>query len=663
MTQVLILWVHALAALLFGLLGVDAGRKGERALAAALALTALWALAVAGLGARDVATALAEAARDLGWLFAGFSLARRGGSARVGLGSAAAFLLAAALPVGLVAAALAEAVEPRAFALAPSAMRLLVALAGLILLQASAGTRRPDRAAAALAMFWGVDLFAVAPAFLTGPTPGLALARGVAVLAAGTGFALAASAGSGRRFGVSRDLGLGVIAAAALALYVALAVTATGLAASLGGANARMVQTAIVVGAATALLTLVSTPWLRAWTRVMVEKHLWGERYDYRSAWARFADRLGRPGEDGPLPERVVQAVADLIDAPAGLLLLRAGDGLERAAGWRWAGEAGEGDAALARHLEATARIVDLDAVRAGTAPPDEIDAAPRWTLVDPDAWAIVPLIRHGTLGGAILLARPPVSRPLDWEDLDLLRLAGGQAASYLAEDRARAALAEAERFDEFNRRFAFILHDIKNLVSQVSLTARNAERHGDDPEFRADMVATLRDAAGRMGALVERLQHRPARSAAREPVEVAGVLHALARGRRAQHPVLVQAEAGLLALADRGALERLLGHLVQNAVEASSTDAPVTLGACRHGAQVLIEVADRGAGMSAAFVRDRLFRPFSSSKAGGFGLGAHEAREIARAMGGAIEVDSREGEGTRFTVSLPAAQMMEQAA
>ena len=53
-------------------------------------------------------------------------------------------------------------------------------------------------------------------------------------------------------------------------------------------------------------------------------------------------------------------------------------------------------------------------------------------------------------------------------------------------------ALANAQRFEEFNRRFAFILHDIKNLVSQLSLLARNAERHADNPEFRADMVATL---------------------------------------------------------------------------------------------------------------------------------------------------------------------------
>ena len=109
------------------------------------------------------------------------------------------------------------------------------------------------------------------------------------------------------------------------------------------------------------------------------------------------------------------------------------------------------------------------------------------------------------SLLGAILLARPPIDRALDWEDFDLLRIAGRQVASYLAEARAQEALADARRFDEFNRRFAFILHDIKNLVSQLTLVARNAERHADNPEFRADMIATLQG----LGRADERLLAR----------------------------------------------------------------------------------------------------------------------------------------------------------
>jgi putative PEP-CTERM system histidine kinase len=229
--------------------------------------------------------------------------------------------------------------------------------------------------------------------------------------------------------------------------------------------------------------------------------------------------------------------------------------------------------------------------------------------------------------------------------------------ASYLAEARAQEALADAQRFDEFNRRFAFILHDIKNLVSQLTLTARNAERHADKPEFRADMVATLKDSAERMNALLARLsQHHRGRGEAPHAIEVQPVVRRAATARARQHPVHVSGVSNAIAHADPMGLEQLLNHLVQNAIEASAADAPVTILIGADGLDVTIDVIDQGCGMSPAFVRDKLFKPFVSSKSGGFGIGAFEARQIAAAMGGRIEVTSREGHGTRFRVVLKAA-------
>ncbi len=131
-----------------------------------------------------------------------------------------------------------------------------------------------------------------------------------------------------------------------------------------------------------------------------------------------------------------------------------------------------------------------------------------------------MPLIHGERLFGLILLASPEYRRVLDWEDFDLLRTAGRQAASSLAEAHGQEALSNAQRFEEFNRRFAFILHDIKNLVSQLSLLSRNAERHADNPEFRADMVATL----AQLGRQDER--------AARPPLAPGAVARATAPSR-----------------------------------------------------------------------------------------------------------------------------------
>ena len=330
------------------------------------------------------------------------------------------------------------------------------------------------------------------------------------------------------------------------------------------------------------------------------------------------------------------------------------------AAGWNWPGEgllAAAASAPLADYLRRTGRIIELDAVRTGAAGPDELAAVPQALVDRAEAWVLAPLIHFDQLVGAILLARPPVDRRPDWEDLDLLRLAGRQVASYLAEARAHQALAEAERFEEFNRRFAFILHDIKNIVSQLTLVARNAERHADNPEFRADMVATLQDSAGRMNDLLARLsQHHGSRTDDIAPVDILPLVEDVARARRAQHPVATSGQANLLALADSARLTQLLGHLVQNAIEASPSGEPVMIAVGEEGAMIAIDVIDRGCGMSPTFVRDHLFKPFVSSKPNGFGLGAFEARQLAEAMGGVVSVISREGEGTCFRVTLPRA-------
>jgi putative PEP-CTERM system histidine kinase len=359
----------------------------------------------------------------------------------------------------------------------------------------------------------------------------------------------------------------------------------------------------------------------------------------------------------------MVKAVADLTDSPAGVLLVPEGQGLGIGAPWNWEREtlpALGADEALARHLAATGRIIELDVVRAEAADPEDAASVPQWMLDLEQAWVLVPLPHLGKLAGAILLARPPVPRPLDWEDFDVLKIAGRQAASYLAEARAQEALAEVERFDEFNRRFAFILHDIKNLVSQLALLARNAERHADNPEFRADMIASLRESAGRMNMLLARLsqRHRARGEESLRAVEVAPLVRALAGACSTHHPVVTSVAREGVARADPARLEQLLGHLVQNAIDASAPHEPVTLAVGIDGGEVTIDVIDRGCGMSPAFVREKLFKPFVSSKPAGFGIGAFEARQLAAAMGGRIEVTSREGQGSRFRVVLPAARL-----
>jgi putative PEP-CTERM system histidine kinase len=678
-TSTLILWGHALAALLFVAVALalrthPVADLPRLTLTTALALTALWALTVAGIDPRDMIVRVLVGLRDVAWIAAALGLAGR--RSRSGRGQVA--LSAAVMAVMLIAAAIAviEAGKPgstvRVQALAETRLwlRALALLGALLLvdrLRAEAGGSRARRLfAVALTLMWGGDLVAIMVGRVLHYWPADLMALRGGVMASVALLMLAASGeGTMRSLTVSRTVAARLLAVVALAGYAGVVALLTSLADALGGDQARPAQAAIVFGAAAALLTLLSTSWLRGWAKVTLAKHLFSHRYDYRAEWQRFGATLaGSTATIVPLGERVARAIADLTVSPAALLWMAEGEGLVLATGSGWADAPSEGDtAALARHLATTGRIVELDAVRRGTAPAAEAAAVPRSLLAAADAWAIVPLAHHHALVGAVVLARPPVDRALDWEDFDLLRVAGRQAAGALAEDRARRALADAERFDEFNRRFAFILHDIKNLVSQLSLVARNAERHADNPVFRADMVATLTESSGRMQALLAKLSPQASRCEAAQPIEAAPLLAGMATRRHGSNPLVVAAPAGLWLLADRNGLKTVLDHLVQNAADASRPGQPVTLAAAAGADGIAIEVADRGAGMSAAFIRDQLFRPFVSTKPGGFGLGAFEARQMIEAMGGRLEVTSREGEGTRVTLRLPAAPAWENAA
>lgn len=674
-----LIWIHALAALLLCAVALMQARNPTqllpgRALVTALGFTALWALAIAGIGAADMVTRVLESARNLAWLAVLAAMARSGPKAPPLL--AGVFVVTAACMMLPAALAVAELVaeRPVAVALLRSAaapLRMLGAVAGLVLAHRVALVAEPRSRGGrrilvgAVALIWSADFMVHLLAWLLGDVPGaLRIARGIVMATVAPLIAAAVQRDGDWTLRVSRTLALQSAALAGAALYVILTLVAGELLRDVAGVNARVAQTAFVFGTAAALATLASTPWLRAWTKVVLAKHLFSHRYDYRAEWVRFTATLGGPGDAARLEERVIKAVADLTESAGGLLLATTHSGtLEGAAAWRCAPAPSDAAAnALAEYLGGIHRIIELDAVRAGTAPAPEIAVVPAWLIDRAEAWAIVPLIHVERLVGVLVLARPPIDRALDWEDFDLLGITGRQVASYLAEDRAHAALADARRFEEFNRRFAFIMHDLKNLVSQTALVARNAERHAENPEFRADMIATLKDSSQRMTALLARLgQQAPAPEPARA-VPLAPLLRRIADARLGQD-VTVVADVQPVALADPAALETLLRHLVQNALEASEPGDPVTLALARDHERAVVEVIDRGCGMTAAFVRDELFRPFASTKANGFGLGAFEARQLAHAMGGTLEVTSRVGEGTRFRLRLPLVAALEQAA
>ncbi|WP_157216289.1 XrtA/PEP-CTERM system histidine kinase PrsK [Flavisphingomonas formosensis] len=682
LTDGIILWSHAAAAALYAALAIWQLRRQQqglqlRMLAFAFAITCAWSLIVAVVGPQAIPAQISESARNLGWL--GFMLVlltkaqeddRR--PAIVLLYALLSLVIVAQCVVDLLPRLVGEGASPdKAFFFAGLVLRMTVAIGALLLVhnlytaaapEARWGIRLPM---VSLAAMWTYDLNLYTVAYLAhGWSSELFAGRGIAMLMLAPLFALGSRRNAKWKMRLSRAAAFQTLSLVAIGGYLVAMVIVTRLMQFIGGDHAQLAGVVTIFVMTIAAFLLLPSGRMRAWLKVTIAKHFFQHRYDYRTEWLRFTDTLGLPGTTAaPLDQRVIKAIADITESPGGLLLsVEESGGLATAERWNWAmvhPPAHAGNAALVHYLAETGRIVELDMVRAGIGEGARREAplVPDWIMAEPRAWAAVPLVHFQRLVGVVLLERPRVDRTLDWEDFDLLRVAGRQAASYLAEARGQEALSDSKKFDEFNRRFAFIMHDIKNLVSQLSLVARNAERHADNPEFRADMVATLKASVGKMNDLLARLsQHNKGRAEEPRPIALKALAEAVAAPRRGGHAIAVEGRADVIAKADPVRLEQALAHLVQNAVDASPADVAVTLRIEPRGGDATIDIIDRGAGMSPDFVRTRLFKPFSSTKQGGFGVGAYEARTLVATMGGRLEVESREGEGSRFSIVLPLA-------
>jgi putative PEP-CTERM system histidine kinase len=675
MSPILSFWSHALAAAMFASLliwrlAAGARQPGQRLLLGAFALTACWAWLEA-IGPASVLAHFAETARNLVWvglLYTLYATSSEGRQQGVRIVYAA---VSAVLGVQFVITTLLLVHPNLAIEQAARILGITAAAGSLVLVhnlygQAAPSSRSNIRfAMLALALSWAYDLNFYTIAYMQQSEAGaLADFRGVAVALTAPLFALAVRHEDGWRIRLSRAATFQSLSLLAICAYFAVMAIVTTVLRDTDGVVLRSLSAGILAAMVVAAMVLVPSPRARSWAKVKIAKHLFEHRYDYRTEWLRFTETIGGSGAVArPLGERVVKAFADVLDAPGGLLIEREADGSTVAgAEWNWHGRRGDETGrrpaqAFWDSLGGSGRIIEFDAVRSKRAGPGLDAGIPEWIANEHDAWVGIPLVHDDKVLGMVLLAAPDYRRALDWEDFDLLRTAGRQAATSLAEAQGQRALSNAQRFEEFNRRFAFILHDIKNLVSQLSLLARNAERHAENAEFRADMIATLKSSIGKMNDLLARLSpDAAARLQKVQPQPLRDILTGAVAARRGQHKVRLLGDSGEWAAVDAPALEQAISHLLQNAIDASPEDKAVTVRVDRRGAEIAITICDQGQGMNAEFVRNRLFQPFASTKETGFGIGAFEAQTLVTAMGGRISVESRPGKGSQFTIHLAAA-------
>jgi putative PEP-CTERM system histidine kinase len=407
------------------------------------------------------------------------------------------------------------------------------------------------------------------------------------------------------------------------------------------------VSIAVLSGLAVVLVLLSEK--LRRKAKVFLHKHFYRQKYDYRKEWIRITGHLSSARSVDDLQQGILSFYCNTFVYEVAALCLRD----DEQGCYRFT--AAYQIPTPTRMLGKTCPFIDLLSDRDwifSTADPHGEEIGDVLSFCEEHEFTLaIPLLFEKSLEGFIFLGRPvdPDER-LCYEDFDLMKMLARQATSSLLSLKLSAQLGSAREMAAIGRVSAFVVHDLKNLASNLAMTAENAREYMDDPEFQQDMLETLDGTTTRMKNLIARLKNVAEQKdlkfisadlydLAESAVRLIGEDHVTLSGGPAQ------------GLFDPQEIEKVMHNLVLNALEAGGDPVQVEVGRDRN---VFIKVSDRGCGMSEDFIRERLFRPFQTTKPKGFGIGLYQCRNIVEAHGGSIEVESRVGEGSCFTVVLP---------
>jgi putative PEP-CTERM system histidine kinase len=429
---------------------------------------------------------------------------------------------------------------------------------------------------------------------------------------------------------------------------------------SYGGGTGIALAIILAFAAFVGLLGIATSSTLRSRLRNLINENFYKYKYDYRAEWTKFIFALSAVEESGT-SLKVLRTFADLMDSPGGALWLWKDSFRQFVPTAKWSVRANlkpiiRDDTILAQFENDACILIDLTSI-------DQPGDLSSWKEHFPGGWLIVPLRYRSRLMAIILLSRPRTPRTLDWEDRNLIALVAMQLAAYLVHDETNQALLDAKQMEEFNKRFAFVVHDMKNTIGQLELLARNSERFSEDPTFQKDMSITLRNSVEKLNALLvqlrpsEGLQESNSKRGRDEVVNVVELVKSFVVEKQGFGLPVSMNDAvspAYATIADDKTLINVLEHVVANAIDVTPSNAKVELQLSAQRGAIRIAINDHGPGMSQEFINERLFRPFRTTKQRGFGIGAYQAREKVRNMGGTFEVFSAEGRGTSVVISLP---------
>lgn len=437
-----------------------------------------------------------------------------------------------------------------------------------------------------------------------------------------------------------------------------------------GGSWGSLLQSVFVFSLCAFIIVLASSSKSRAYVKVVLSKHLFRHKYDYREEWLRLIDTMTAMPEPSKaeldmevhggtnIQRQSIKAFCQIFNCQSGVLWM-VHDQKNYIPACQINIKMGE-DADI---YQSESLITFFNEEKRILVTKELEDKPENYSITHlplciehRDFWAVIPLFHQNTLIGFIALTAPEGDTKLNWEDFDLLKTAGLQVANFLAAEKASKQLGEAKQFDAYSKLTAFIMHDLKNLIAQQSLVVKNAAKHKDNPAFIEDAIDTIDNSVKRMHSLLDQLRqdHEVERPKAIELNQV--LVDAVKKcHNREPRPSITLPKTAYFVNSSAEQLSMIIGHVIRNAQDATALDGFIDVILEKHQDFAQIIVEDNGAGMSPEFIRDRLFKPFDTTKdSKGMGIGAYQVREFIRQTGGDVEVESEPNQGSRFTITIP---------
>lgn len=458
---------------------------------------------------------------------------------------------------------------------------------------------------------------------------------------------------------VSREIVLNTTAILAGGFYL-LAMAGVGYyLREYGGSWGRAGQVTFIAIAVVFLFVVLSSSQFRAHIKVFLGKHFYKNKYDYRIEWLRLTQGLNDDEPNKDHYQLVLQAMAQIVEARSGQLwLLDDKSQYNNESAWHSGRftEVLDLDDSLIEFLNRKGFVINLLEIESRTDEYEGLDL-PEWLSQLNRPWLIIPLHGTGALLGFIVLSDPLVLRQINWEDRDLLKAAAKQVSSHLIVLMTSVQLAEAKQFEVFSRLSAYMVHDLKNISAELELVAINAKKHAENPAFIEDAFDTVENASGDINRLLEQLRTRRIQEEKKTQVDLVELTREVVVSKQHQSPapsIELPSQACIVTL-EKGRLINVLTHLIDNAQQATEDEADIIVSLSGSENMYVIEIKDAGHGMDEDFIRDRLFKPFDTTKGNaGMGIGMSESREFIRQLGGDIRVKSKPEKGSIITIQIP---------